>query len=180
MRERLLAALATPQVLVALLLTVGALGLLLGAPRREPPGRVTIETGVREAVLVERAVTLVVVDEVGLERSFETLLELPEGRAAQLTGVMAALREQSIMQGVWPADLPAPQVFLAPSGRGDVAVIDMQVPQSVSVSVEAERAILRSLVATAQQNGASEVSFLRDGRPAETLLGHVAVPSGLE
>lgn len=179
MRQRLLAALATPQVLVALLLTVGALGLLLSVPRPEAPPPVTIELGSTEEVLREGEATLVVVDEVGQERETTRTLPLPEGATARLTAVLAELRAASIMQGVWPAELPAPRVFLLPSGRGQVAVVDMQVPQPVGVSVEQESAILRSLVATAQRNGAGEVRFLRNGRPADTLLGHVAVASEL-
>jgi len=179
LRQRLLAALATPQVLVALLLTVGALGLLLSVPRPEAPPPVTIELGSTEEVLREGEATLVVVDEVGQERETTRSLPLPEGATARLTAVLAELRAASIMQGVWPTELPAPRVFLLPSGRGQVAVVDMQVPQPVGVSVEQESAILRSLVATAQRNGAGEVRFLRNGRPADTLLGHVAVASEL-
>lgn len=179
MRERLLAALATPQVLVALLLTLGAVALLLGAPRPENPEPVTIELAATEEVLSEQTATLVVVDEVGLERSSTIRLPLPEGPTARLAAVLAELREASMLQGVWPAELPAPRVFLLPLGQGQVAVIDMLVPQPVGVSVEQESAILRSLVTTVQRNGVPEVRFLRNGRPADTLLGHVAVASEL-
>lgn len=179
MRKRLPAALATPQVLVALLLTIGALALLLSVPRPVPATPVTIELGSTEQVLREQDATLVVVDEVGLERATTVRLALPEGRTGRLAGVLAQLREASMQQGVWPMELPAPNVFLLPSGRGEVALIDMQVPQPVGVSVEQESAILRSLIATAQRNGVAEVRFLRNGRPADTLLGHVAVASEL-
>lgn len=179
MKERVLAALATPQVLVALLLVIGALALLLNAPRLPAPTPVVIEFGSTEEVLSEQEAVLVVVDELGLERATTVRLQLPEGQTGRLTAVLAQLREASVLQGVWPVELPAPRVFLLPSERGQVAVIDMQVEQPVGVNVEQEAAILRSLVATAQRNGAAEVRFLRNGRPADTLLGHVAVASEL-
>lgn len=184
MRERLLAASATPQVLVALLLLIGALALLLAVPRRPAPERTVIDLGTTEAT-TEQEATLVVVDEVGLERAATVRLQLPAAQSpaagtARLTAVLVALRERSMQQGVWPPELPTPLVFLLPASRGTVAVIDMQVPESVGVSVEKERALHRSLVATAQQNGASEVRFLVNGRPADTLLGHVAVASEID
>lgn len=179
MKERVLAALATPQVLVALLLVIGALALLLNAPRLPAPTPVVIEFGSTEEVLSEQEAVLVVVDELGLERATTVRLQLPEGQTGRLTAVLAQLREASMLQGVWPVELPAPRVFLLPSERGQVAVIDMQVEQPVGVNVEQEAAIQRSLVATAQRNGAAEVRFLRNGRPADTLLGHVAVASEL-
>src|SRR5690606_22562373 len=137
-----------------------ALALLLGSPRPETPPPVTIELGAAEEVLREQEATLVVVDEVGLERATTSQLPLPEGQTGRLTAILAQLREASMQQGVWPADLPAPRLFLLPNGRGQIAVIDMQVPQPVGVSVEQESAILRSLVLTAQRNGAGEVRFL--------------------
>ena len=179
MRERVLAALATPQVLVALLLVIGALALLLNAPRLPAPAPVVIEFSSTEEVLSEQEAVLVVVDELRLERATTVRLPLPTGQTGRLTAVLAQLREASMLQGVWPAELPAPRVFLLPSERGQVAVIDMVVEQPVGVSVEQEAALLRSLVATAQRNGAADVRFLRNGRPADTLLGHVAVASEL-
>jgi len=177
LRRRLLAALATPQVLVALLLAGGALGLLLNVPRVESPAPVSIELGATEEVLSVQDATLVVVDELGLERTTTLRVALPLGATARLQAVLAQLREASQLQGVWPQELPAPRVFLLPTGRASVAVIDMLVPQPVGVSVEQESAILRSITATVQRNGVSEVRFLRNGRPADTLLGHVAVAS---
>ncbi len=173
----MLAALVTPQVLGALLLTVGALALLLSAPRIPPPTPVTIELGSAEAVLRQQDATIVVVDELGLERSATHSLQLPEDQAGRLTAVLATLREASMLQGVWPEALPAPRVFALPARGGFLALIDVQVPEPVGVSVEQESALLRSLTLTAQRNGATEVRFLRNGRPTDTLLGHVAVAS---
>lgn len=179
MRQRLLAALAAPQVLVALLLTIGALALLLSVPRRAAPAAVTIELETAGAVLSQQDATIVVVDEVGLERAVVASLQLPEGPGARLAAILTELRRLSMQQGVWPAGLAAPKVFVLPGAQGAVAVIDLQVPQPVAISVELESALMRSLVGTAQRNGAADVRFLRNGRPADTLLGHVAVPSRL-
>lgn len=176
---RLFLAVATPQVLCALLLLVGTLALLLSVPRNAPPPRVSIDLSAPSAPLRDQKVRLVVVDEVGQERVREVSLALPEGAAGRIGRVLTALRDASMQQGVWPAELPAPAVFVRGEGRSAVAVIDMQLDGPVGVGVEQELALLRSLTATALQNGVAEVRFLRNGRPTDTLLGHVAVPSAL-
>jgi len=175
LKERLLVALARPQVLVALLLLIAALGLALSVPRREPPPRAVIDLEVPSPTLREKQVTVVVVDELGLERERSVTLPLPEGDTARLTAVFAELRQLSFEQGVWPAALPVPRLFVS----GTTLVVDVRVPEPVGVSVEQESALLRSLVGTAQRNGMAQVVFLRDGRPTDTLLGHVAVASEL-
>ncbi len=179
MKERLVKALFRPQVIVAFLLLVAALALLLSTPRLEPAERMTIDLRAPRPSLSEQEATLVLVDEVGEERARTVTLQLPEGEAARMAALFEELRRLSMEQGVWPADLPVPRLFLTGSGRGATLVVDVLTPVPVGVSVEQERAILRSLTATALRNGASEVRFLREGRPTETLLGHVAVPSTL-
>lgn len=177
--RRLLRAAATPQVLVPLLLLTFALTLLLGAPRRPAPSPVTLQLQAPKPALSEQEVTIVVVDEVGLERATSLRMQLPPEGSQRLTAVLARLREASLQQGVWPAELPAPRAFVFSQGSGRVAVVDMLVPHPVGVSVQQESALLRSLQATAQRAGATEVRFLRNGLPTDTLLAHVAVPSAL-
>lgn len=179
MRTRLLAALATPQVLVALLLAIGGLALLLGAPRTPVVESVVIELGAAEQVLREQDAAFVVVDELGLERVAVERLPLPENQGERLGVVLERLRELAIQQGVWPQELPAPQVFVVQNPGGPVAVVNVSVPQPVGVSVEQESALARALAATVQRNGVAQVRFLRNGRPTDTLLGHVAVASEL-
>lgn len=179
MRDRLLAALVTPQVLVALLLALGGLALLLGAPRTEAPAPVVIDLETPEPELRDQDTIFVVVDEVGQERVVSERLALPDGAGARLAIVIARLRELSMQQGVWPVQLPAPGVYVVQGPRGPAAVIDLHVPEPVGVSVVQETALARTLLGTAQRNGVVEVRFLRDGRPTNTLLGHVAVASEL-
>ncbi|MEJ2292285.1 MAG: hypothetical protein P8Y05_11300 [Deinococcales bacterium] len=63
--------------------------------------------------------------------------------------------------------------------RKQVAVLDIRESGPVSVGVAEELQLLHSIRQTVLNNGADEVSFLRDGRPANTLLGPVAVDSAL-
>lgn len=179
MRTRVLAALVTPQVLTALLFVIGALALLLEAPRTEAPAPVVIELGTPEAVMREQDAAFVVVDELGLERALVERMQLPDDQSARLTAMLGRLRELSMQQGVWPPDLPAPRAFVVQGTRGPAVIIDMLAPQPVGVSAEQEASLVRSMVATVQRNGVTDVRFLRNGRPTDTLLGHVAVASDL-
>lgn len=176
---RLLRAFATPQFLTALLVLLAAVLFLVHGPRNVRPERQIIDLSALSNEASQRQVELVLFDLSGNERSESVALPLPPGAGAQLTGVLAALREALIGSGVWPGELPPPRVFVETNSRRTVAVIDLQVPEPVAVSVAQEQALLRSLTATALANGAAEVRFLRNGRPQETLLEHVAVPSSL-
>ncbi len=188
---RLFRAFATPQFLSALLVLVATILFLVYGPRGVRPERQIIDLGAATNEAVQRQVRLVMFDLSGIERSENVSLTLLPGAGAQLTGVLAALREALIGSGVWPEQLLAPRVFLETIERRTVAVIDLLVPEPVpendsgnapavvAVSVAQEQALLRSLTATALANGAAEVRFLRNGRPQETLLEHVAVPSSL-
>ncbi len=177
--RKLLAALLTPQVLVAGLAFVGALVVFLSTrpPTVPPPPSVDIASD--DDTLVAADVRLVLVDATGLEWQRAERVQSPPGASARLAAVMAALRQALVTEGVWPEDLPAPRAFLESIERRTVAVLDLRPPPGLGVSVAQERAIYRAIVGTAELAGADEVVFLRDGEPAATLLGHVAVPSAL-
>lgn len=177
--SRLLAAIATPQVLVAAVLALGALSLVRPNQWRPAGGQPVIDLTRPEPTLTQQDVRLVIVDAAGLERSRTSRMELPERPSRRLATIIAALREELVQEGVWPVDLPAPRVFVETFDRQRLAVIDMQVPTPVGVSVAQELALLRSLTSTAEANGVAGVRFLRDGEPTATLLGHVAVPASL-
>lgn len=176
---RLLKAAITPQVLVASLLLLAALGLLASGGRRAAPTAPVIDLGQRPPRTETEEVRLQLVDEKGLERGVTTQVPLPKDASLRLSAVLGALREELVTSGTWPAALPGPRVFIVEVEGRKVAVIDLRVPTGLGVSVGQELAIYRSLAATAEVNGAASVRFLRDGQPAATLLGHVAVPSGL-
>ncbi|HEX7000400.1 MAG TPA: hypothetical protein VF164_01770 [Trueperaceae bacterium] len=177
--RKLAAAALTPQVLVMLLLLVAATALLVGMRREPLPPPPTVELTSGDEALVPVDVRLVMVDATGLEWQKSERVQSRPGASARLTAVMAALRESLIDEGVWPEALPAPQVFFETIERRSVAVIDMRPPDDIAVSVATESAIARALRGTAEVNGADEVVFLKDGSPAQTLLGHVAVPNSL-
>lgn len=175
---RLLRAIATPQVLVACLL-VGVAIAQLGGPAGRPAPLPNIAIDRTAPPLPEQDVRLVIVDAGGLERSRTLSLAVPQGDSQRLAAVLVALRGELVQAGVWPADLPAPRVFVDTFERQKVAIIDMLVPLPVGVSVAQELAMLRSMTATAVANGVASVRYLRDGQPATTLLEHVAVPASL-
>jgi len=176
---RLLRAAATPQVLVAALLLVAAIGLVGPRQRRSSTPPPDIDVTRAQEQLTPQDVRLVLVDATGLERTSTVRLPLPPGASQRMAAVMAVLRDSLLQLGVWPAELPAPRVFVETFDRRKVAVIDMRVEAPVGVSVAQELAILRSLTASAEANGVAAVRFLRNGLPTTTLLEHVAVPSSL-
>lgn len=177
--RKLLAAVLTPQVLVMLLLLVAATALLVSMRREPLPAPPTVELTSGEEAMVPADVRLVMVDATGLEWQKSERIQSRPGASARLTAVMAALRESLVAEGVWPESLPAPGVFFETIERRSVAVIDVRPPDDIAVSVAVESAIARALRGTAEVNGADEVVFLRDGAPAQTLLGHVAVANSL-
>ena len=169
----------TPQVLVAALLLLAATALFFGGSSRPPPPPPTVELTSEDDALVTADVRLLMVDATGLEWQKSERVQSRPGASARMTAVIAALRESLVGEGVWPEALPAPIVFLETIERRSVAVIDMRPPDDIAVSVATESAIARAIRGTAEINGAEEVVFLRDGAPASTLLGHVAVPNSL-
>lgn len=177
--QTFLRAFATPQFLSALLVLVAAVLFLAYGPRGMRPERQVIDLGAPSSETSLRQVRLMLFDVSGSEQNESVSLSLPPGAGAQLSGTLAALREAMIATGVWPEELPAPQVFVETIERRAVAVIDLVVPEPVAVSVAQEHSLLRSLTATALANGVVDVRFLRNGRPQDTLLEHVAVPASL-
>lgn len=179
LRRKLLAALLTPHVLVAALACCGALALFLSTRPPASPPAPTVDVAGADDGLVAADVRLVLVDPTGLEWQKAERVMAPPGASARLTAVLAALREALVAEGVWPEALPAPRAYLETVERRAVAVVDVRPPPGLGVSVAQERAIYRAIVGTAELAGAETVAFLRDGEPASTLLGHVAVPSAL-
>ncbi|MEJ2289689.1 MAG: GerMN domain-containing protein, partial [Deinococcales bacterium] len=124
-------------------------------------------------------IRLELVDQSGLARPDFVTLELPSDPAARLQRIVAALRKAMQQAGSWPTGLDTPEVFVQQVNRKQVAVLDITESAPVSVGVAEELQLLHSIRQTVLNNGADEVRFLRDGRPAHTLLGHVAVDSAL-
>lgn len=173
----MLRAFGTPQVLIGVLLVIAAVASSL-APSYGVAPAPTIALGSPDSALAEVDVRLVIHDSAGLERSVLARLPVPEGASQRLATILAALRDELVISGTWPAALPAARVFVESFDRRTVAVIDMP-RTAVGVSVAQELAILRSLTATAEANGAATVRFLRGGEPTTMLLEHVAVPASL-
>ncbi len=178
--RRWLRLLAAPQVLIAGLLALAGIAFLVagGAARVAPAARVSIAPPDDSAKRTDE-VRLILVDADGLERPRFVSVSLPGARDARLHAILDALRSAMIGDGGWPQNLPTPGVFVEDVNRRAVAVLDIRSDAPVAVSVGQELQLLRSLRETVLANDVDEVRFLRDGRPARTLLGHVAVDSGL-
>lgn len=178
--ERLRRVLAKPHVLLALLLLIAsALFAFRGSGARAPKPE-PVETGTATlGAGVPTEVRLLLVDENGLQRPrFETV-RIPQDDTGRIAAIVAALRRVLVGADVWPAGLPVPTVFAQRIDGKAVAVLDLRPSPDVAVSVGQELQLLRSIEGTVLGNGVDEVRFLRDGQPATTLLGHVAVRSAL-
>lgn len=182
-RDKLVAAVLTPQVLVATLLLIGALGLAFSVPRVEAPAPPQIDLSEVTPVTIGFDARLVLVDDAMLEWQRVVRVEAPDNPPQRLAAVLDELRLALQAENQWPLGLLTPFVYLETIDRAVYAVLDIRtdagVNAGVSVSVARERGLLRAITATVQANGVNEVRFLRDGRATDTLLGHVAVRSAL-
>lgn len=179
MFQRLTAAALTPQVLVAALLAVAALALLLDVPQTRPGPPPVVDLTTADDLLTTQDVRLVLVDATGLEWQRDASIDAPTDVPRRFAAILGALREALLAEGVWPAGLPTPGVFVETFDREVVAVVDVAAGGVVEVSVAQEQALVRAIDATAAANGIDSVKYLRGGQHTETFLGHVAVPSSL-
>lgn len=179
MAKRLLDALLTPHVLVAALLVVGAVALFASVPVPQPPAPPTVDLTTAEDLLTTQDVRLVLVDAAGLEWQRDARIAAPTDAPRRFEAILGALRDALLEEGVWPAGLPTPGVYVEVFDRETVAVVDVAAGGVVAVSVAQERALVRAIDATAAANGIDAVRYLRGGQQTDTFLGHVAVPSTL-
>lgn len=176
---RVLEATFTPHVLAVLLVFIASIALLVSSAERKAMPAADVDVTPPGPPASIEDVRLVLVDDAGLEWSRVVPVALPERGSTRMAAIVEALRAALVEEDLWPSALPTPRVFVETFDRRRVAVIDVAMPRPVGVTVARERALLRALIATVEANGADEVRFLREGRPTETLLGHVAVPSAL-
>lgn len=173
--------LATPQMLVAVLVFLASAGFFLAGrgPRVGKPTPVDVKPPQQSAQTHSQEVRLVLVDSGGLARPHFVTLDLPEDPAAQFEVILGALRKQMAQDGSWPQNLATPDVYVQQANRTETVVVDMRETAPVAVGVSQELQLLHSIRQTVLGNGADEVRFLRDGRPTATFLGHVAVDTGM-
>ena len=173
--------LATPYVAVAALVFLASLVFFLGGhgARVGRPRPVDIKPSQASTQGRSQEVRLELVDPSGLARPDFVTLTLPSDPAARLQSILGALRKAMDQAGSWPQGLDTPTVYVQQVNRKQVAVLDLRESAPVAVGVGEELQLLHSIRQTVLNNGADEVRFLRDGQPAHTLLGHVAVDSAL-
>jgi len=172
---------ATPYLAVAALVFLASLVFFLGGRGAHVanPRPVDIRPARDTSQGKSQEVRLELMDPTGLARPDFVTLTLPSDPAARLQVVLGALRSAMEQAGSWPQGLETPQVYVQQVNRQQVAVLNVRESAPVSVGVGEELQLLHSIRQTVLNNGADEVRFLRDGRPAHTLLGHVAVDSAL-
>ena len=178
-RPLLRRALLRPEVLLALVVMLAALVyyLVSGREGRLPEPVIEISQP-EERVLESQEVRLVRFDESGLENPTFVTVELPEAAGDRLEAILGALRT-SMLDDAWPAELPAPTVFVESLGRQSVAILDFRPDGPVSLSVAQEQRLLRSVEATVLANGADAVRYLLGGEATGVFLEHLAVPAAL-
>jgi len=172
---------ATPYVAVATVIFLASLVFFLGGRGAHVanPRPVDVRPTQEAPQGKSQEVRLELVDPTGLARPDFVTLTLPSDPAARLQTVLGALRNAMEQAGSWPQGLETPEVYMQQVNRQQVAVLDMRESAPVSVGVGEELQLLHSIRQTVLNNGADAVRFLRDGQPAHTLLGHVAVDSAL-
>ena len=173
---------ASPQLLIAgFLFLVAATYAVTGAPRAvDPPPSLVVDPAAPPA-LREVEVRYVVVDARGLERPGYADVGLPDGAAAdpgtRLAAALAALRDDLVDAGAWPASLPSPSGYVVELDRRRWAVVDVAAaPANLAIDVADELAVVRSLVATARAAVAADaVRITVEGEERPSLWGRVAL-----
>ena len=77
----------------------------------------------------------------------------------------------------WPKELSVPNVYLQDIDEQLVAIMDFRLVNHVSLDVNKEINLYQAISETVLSNGVNRILVLKDGRPAETFLGHLAVPN---
>lgn len=170
-----------PTVLGALcfLLGLALLGVWPEGSRPEPVSISIDAPSTPESREVQRPLTSYNQDL--LERTTYVTLEVPDDPQGDLLAIIAALREELRAEGIWPEELPEPQLFLPELTGGErVAVLDFALREAVYTSITQERRLLESLKSTLRRNDIDRLHIMIDGRPSPTFLGHIALPQALD
>lgn len=177
--ELLRRALLRPEPIIAVLVLAAAVfyfwtGLV---DNREQPAQVSILQQEPESV-PEAEVRLILFDAAGLETPTFVTVPLPQEPAPRVSSLLAALRTEALADP-WPEALPVPQVYVETVDRQDIAVLDFRPDEPLTLTVEAEARLLRSIEETLLENGIDDVRYLLEGEAAGVFLEHLAVPAAL-
>jgi hypothetical protein len=100
-------------------------------------------------------------------------VDLPLDKPQRLLRILSALRDN--LEGLWPEALPLPMIFL----KEQTVVLHFQFDNTISVSVEQEQRLYKSIQSTLAENGVATLYILVNDQ-SETFLGHVALENVLE
>ena len=140
------------------------------------PERLSLQLESPEIRLQPEEVQLVVyLDPLNFELSqpkYKTL-DLPLDKSQRLSRILSALRDN--LEGLWPEALPLPTIFL----KDQTVVLHFQFDSAMSVSVEQEQRLYKSIQSTLVENGVATLHILVNDQ-SETFLGHIALENYLE
>lgn len=172
-------AMRSPQFLLALLVLILAMVAII-ATTEDPPEIIEYALPViEEETLLPEEVRLVTFDQFSLEIPLRVSVEVPRNPTGRLRVIVGALVATLDLQGIWPAGLELPDVFLVDMDGSATAVLDFRPPEDLDFSQEAERRLLRSIEETMLAAGADTVRFLRQGESDGVFLQNVPVPRSL-
>jgi hypothetical protein len=176
--QRLISVFATPHVLVGAILLVasGTYYFSSTIDSRIPVATLNDSPG-EQPIKTAQEVRLVVVDSFGLSRRYFVELELPIDPGARIEAILAKLRSDLLNSGGWPSELSVPHAYVHTIDQQLVAVLDFRLADRISLDVKGETNLYRAISETVLNNGLERILVLKDGQPAQTFLGHLAVPS---
>jgi len=176
--RRLLQILATPHGLFAVLFLVAAgLYFLFTPSASEITIRVPTDNPDTLAAQTLEEIRLVVVDTFGVARRYVVDLEVSPDLGERIEQILTKLRSDMLAGNGWPKELSVPNVYLQDIDEQLVAIMDFRLVNHVSLDVNKEINLYQAISETVLSNGVNRILVLKDGRPAETFLGHLAVPN---
>ena len=176
--RKLLPIVATPHGLFALLFLVAAGAyFLVTPPAREITIQVPTDNPGTHAAETSEEIRLVVVDTFGVARRYVVDLEVSTDLGKRIEQILTKLRSEMLAGNGWPKDLGVPNVYLQDIDEQLVAIMDFRLVNHVSLDVGKETNLYQAISETVLSNGVNRILVLKDGRPAETFLGHLSVPN---
>lgn len=176
--NRILAILTSPHGLLALLFLLASGVYFFVAPSRSAISiEVPNDQRGTNSVEISQDIRLVVVDNFGLPRRYVVELEVSPKLGKRIEQVMTKLRIEMLASGGWPEELGVPKVYLQEIDNQLVAILDFSFIDRVSVDVTREINLYQAIAETVLSNGVNRILLLKNGRPAETFLGHLSVPN---
>lgn len=142
-----------------------------------PPPLVTVDLAVPEVTTTPQEVELTLYENQEVKLPKRLTLELSNDPVQRYSTLLGAVRDN--LPGVWPENLPLPEVFLLEGGNSRNVTLHFRFDEPIAVSVVAEVRLYNSIIATLQANGANQVHLLVNDN-SDTFLGHLSLDNALD